>query len=111
MAIDWDREVLAPTMAVFGEDQPVLFTYRGGMTVALPDAVFDSAYREVVDLEDGGQSNTIRPCLGVRAALFLERAPKQNDTVYIASAGKTYVVTDPQPDGHGHIKLMLQEAA
>lgn len=118
--IDWDREVLGPTMAEFGEADPndpgnplnwPLYMPRGGTAFRLADAVFDAEYEEVdVDPGDGSQTTSRRPVLGVRLALFAV-APAQNDTVSIPSTGKTYLVRDVRTDGHGHAKLMLMETA
>lgn len=117
MSIDWDRLVLAPVMGLFGEGQASdqstwpIYTPRGLAPFALADAVFDAEYEQVdVNPEDGSASTSRRPVLGVRAALF-PRLPAQGDTVLIPSTGKTYVVRDVQPDGHGHAKLMLMETA
>lgn len=116
MAIDWDVEVLAPVMSVFGEGVPAdpasLPTYmpRGLPPFQLADAVFDSAYQRITELADGSTSNTASPVLGVRAALFAT-PPRQSDSVFIPSVGKMYGVTDVEPDGHGQIKLILIEVA
>lgn len=112
MAIDWDDLVLAPVMGVFGEDERTglpIYTPRGLPAFNLADAVFDAEYEQVdVNPDDGTTSTSRRPVLGVRVSLF-PRQPAQNDTVRIPSTGKTYVVRDVQPDGHGHAKLMLME--
>ena len=117
MAIDWDALVLAPVMAVFGEGDPAVpasqpfYTPRGLPGFPLADAVFDAEYEQIeINQADGSQSTTHRPVLGVRTSLF-PRPPAQNDKVFIPSTGKTYVVRDVQPDGHGHAKLMLMEMA
>lgn len=110
--IDWDAMLLAPVMSVFGEGVASdlstwpIYTPAGGAPFALPDAVFDRAYAEVTLDPEIGQVTNRKPCLGVRAALFAQ-PPAQGDTVYIPSVAVTYVVKEPQPDGHGHIKLML----
>lgn len=116
--IDWDREVLGPVMAEFGEADPTdpsnplswpLYTPRGGAGFRLADAVFDAEYEDVdVDPGDGSQTTNRRPVLGVRLALF-PVSPNQNDKVFIPSTGKIYMVRDVRPDGHGHAKLMLME--
>jgi hypothetical protein len=117
VAIDWDAEVLSPVMELFGEGDPVdpstwpTYTPRGLTGFQLADAVFDAEYEQVdVNPDDGTTSTSHRPVLGVRVSLF-PRKPAQNDTVFIPSVAKTYVVRDVQPDGHGHAKLMLMETA
>ncbi|KQN00566.1 hypothetical protein [Sphingomonas sp. Leaf25] len=110
--IDWDAELLAPVMAIFGEgeaSQPEtvpVYTPRGKAPFPLPDAVFDREYRSVDSLPDGSEATTIKPVLGVRAALFAI-PPKVNDTVIIPRGGGKFIVKDQQPDGHGHILLIL----
>ena len=118
MAIDWDAEVLSPVMSVFGEGKPgdpaslPLYTPRRLQPFRLADAVFDSEYQQVdVNPSDGTTSTNHLPVLGVRLALFPERPPVQNDSVYIPARGKTYLVTDVQPDGHGWALLRLMETA
>jgi len=113
MAIDWDTELLGPVMACFGEDETTglpVYTPQGLPAFELADAVFDAQYEQVVLDGEGSQQTTRRPVLGVRRSLF-PRDPAQNDTVYIPSVGKTYVVKNPEPDGHGHVLLMLMETA
>jgi len=116
MSIDWDALVLGPVMGIFGEGVSVddttwpLYTPRRLPGFRLADAVFDEQYEQVdVNPDDGTTSTTHLPVLGVRVSLF-PRPPAQNDKVMIPSTGKTYVVRDAQPDGHGYAKLMLMEA-
>lgn len=116
MAIDWDAELLAPVMAVFGEGDAgnpaswPIYTPRGLPAFALPGAVFDAAYQDVTVNDDQTTTTAQRPVLGVRTSLFAQ-LPAQNDKVFIPSTGKTYLVREPRPDGHGHALLMLMETA
>lgn len=116
MAIDWDAEILDPVMAVFGEGDPAidatlpLYTQSGNAPFRLKGAVFDSAYRKVTDLASGDVATSTSPVLGVRASLFVV-PPRVNDVVWIPSAGMNFGVVDVEPDGHGHILLILMEAA
>lgn len=116
MSIDWDAELLGPVMSVFGEGAPGVpsswptYTPRRGSAFQLPDAVFDEQYHRVVEQGDGSEVSTSTPVLGVRASLF-EQPPAQGDRVLIPSNGKTYRVADAQADGHGHVLLVLIEAA
>lgn len=115
MSIDWDDFVLTPLMGIFGEGVPAVeaslpfYTPRGRAGFRLPDAVFDEQYRRVVEQGDGSEVSTSTPVLGVRASLFAID-PAQGDRVLIPSSGKTYRIADVQPDGHGHILLILTEA-
>jgi hypothetical protein len=111
MAIDWDAVVLSPVMAIFGEGSGDVTYYPlatiGSAGFGLADAVFDEAH--TVTLMDGDQPvSTVMPCLGVRQALFADYAgePTQGAQVRITGKG-LYVVRDPQPDGHGHVLLLL----
>lgn len=125
MAIDWDSELLAPVMAELGEGRATdpsswpLYTWRGGFTLRLAGAVFDSQYRSTdIVVDDGTGANNAQPMLGVRSSLFL-RPPAQNDSVFIPATpmnrlpepGRTFLVRDAQADGHGHTKLLLMETA
>jgi len=114
MSIDWDDLVLGPVMGIFGESAEgaglPIYTPRGLPAIALADAVFDAQYEQVEIADDGSQSTTRRPVLGVRRSL-LPQDPRQNDTVYIPRTAKTYVVKEPRSDGHGHWLLMLMETA
>lgn len=109
--IDWDRLVLEPLEAVFGEGEQggeqIMYHPLYGDPYAI-DGVFDEAYRDA-DLIDGlVGANTTMPVLGVRLARF-QCPPKQNDQVVIPRTGKTYIIKDVQPDSHGSLKLMLGE--
>lgn len=112
MAIDWDAILLAPVMGVFGEGIPAvpsswpIYTPAGGIGFPLEDAVFDRAYAVVVLDGDGSEVTSRKPCLGVRRSLFAAD-PKQDDTVFIPSVPGSFIVKDVQPDGHGHVKLIL----
>lgn len=107
MAIDWDAEVLGPTIAVFGEDadKRPIYTASDAAPVEI-DGVFDEAYREVDLIDNGVGANTVMPVLGVRLIQFV-RPPRQNELITIPKVGKTYVIKDVRPDGHGWAKLML----
>lgn len=118
MAIDWDADLLAPVMAVFGEGSPAdqstwpLYTPQSAGAFRLPGAVFDQEYRRVVDLGDGTTETSSHPVLGVRDALFADRGikPAQGGVVYIPSVAQAFAVVDAQPDGHGHTLLILVQA-
>jgi hypothetical protein len=112
MSVDWDRFLLAPVMAVFGEDLLSASTLPRYMPAApgaaafdLVDAVFDREFQEIVMIDEVPNA-TMRPVLGVRLALFAA-PPVQNDKVFIPSVGVTYIVREVRPDGHGWAKLML----
>jgi len=107
MAVDWDKHVLAPTVAVFGEDQakrPV-YTASDAPPVEI-DGVFDEAYREVDLVDTGVGANTVMPVLGVRLVQFA-RDPRKGELIAIPGVAKEYVIKDVRPDGHGWAKLML----
>jgi hypothetical protein len=103
--IDWDKAVLGPVHAQFGE--PVTFMPARGMPFPI-EGVFDKAYLSVSPLGDGSMMTAAMPVLGVRLALFPSDAPPvQGDQLKILSAGTTYRVKEVQPDGHGEGKLLL----
>ena len=114
MPIDWDALVLAPAMRVFGEGDPTdqstwpIYKPKGLPPFPLADAVFDSAYLHTSVGPDAEPTTSRRPVLGVRLALF-PRAPAQYDEVQIVAGPGigTYVITDPETDGHGHALLVM----
>lgn len=105
MAVDWDAQVLNPLIGIFG--QPVIYTLQRGAAFTL-NGVFDRYHTEVtLDPSQGVPVSTFKPVLGVRAADFpANTTPTPGDTLMVANA--KWLVTDTQPDGHGHIKLMLK---
>jgi len=120
MAIDWDADVLGPVMSIFGEGTTgvpaslPIYRPRSAGPFTLTDAVFDAQYQRLVPQGDGSEISTSSPALGVRAAVFTAAGrplPAQGDRVLIPSTGKLYKVVDIQPDSHGHIVLVLVEAA
>jgi hypothetical protein len=109
MSIDWDTNLLGPVMAVFGGG--VNYRPRSGAAFDIADAVFDAQYTYVAkDPQTGDDVTTTSPVLGVRSILF-STPPKQNDSVLIKASGILYVVKDVLPDGHGHIRLLLNKKA
>lgn len=106
MPIDWDAEVLAPTVGTFGEDA----TYMPQGAPAFPLwGVFDEAFKDVANL-DPLEANTVMPVIGVRLSQ-MPVMPQQNDQIRIASVSRLYFVIDVKPDGHGWAKLMLGDTA
>lgn len=112
MAIDWDQNVLAPLMSVFGEDvQPTYRPQAGGSF--LIDAVFDQPFKGLVISADGEPNiATSQPTIGVRLAQFVAD-PLKGDKVDITVKGHvvTFMVADVQPDGKGFAVLPLLLAA
>ena len=109
MAIDWDASVLAPLVAVFGEDQDKRPTYTpqlSGVPFAI-DGVFDNPYKGLAIDPDGLPVIATRePCIGVRLAQFAV-PPVKGDRILIPSVSQAYLVSDVHPDGKGWAKLML----
>ena len=105
--IDWDEIVLGPIMTVFGqEDGDIVFLPATGGQIALPGAVFNQHYLSVHMDHSGNPVSTIKPAIGVRAALFTQ-PPKQNDRIRFVSTGLTYAVNNVEDDGLGHLNLTL----
>lgn len=100
--IDWDKNVIAPTVGVFGE--PVNYMPKFGAAFLL-NGIFDEAYQEV-DLSGGTAVMSATPVLGVRTGDFLQ-PPKQGDQLTILRTGATYIVKKPEPDSHGSVLLKL----
>lgn len=121
--IDWDALVIGPAVAVFGElvlYQPKAPRWPGGPLVSsglqLPViGVFDAEYLELSPLAIGemiGMPSNIgstRPVLGVQMSQF-PVPPAQGDLLLVAATGQAFVVAEVRADGHGHAKLLLNEA-
>ena len=109
--VDWDADVLGPVMAVFGEDQAVTYRPRAGAPFTLADAVYDAQYGVVaVDPRDGVETTSRTPALGVRASAFAS-PPLVNDAVDVPRAATRFIVKNVMADSHGHILLLLGNAA
>jgi hypothetical protein len=111
--IDLDRLVLGPAMRVFGEEgqgYPIaIYTPAGQSSFELREVVFDIASNEIKFDNDGTPLTTVRPTCGVRLALFPGGStPAQGDQIQLR--GKVYDVAEVRPDGHGHARLMLNQA-
>jgi hypothetical protein len=110
LALDFDRLLHAPISAIFGEsghgaDLPVYLPQSGAPYPV--DGIFDNAYTEP-DLISGLSPNTVENVFGASLAQF-QAAPIQGDRITITRLGKTYLVRDVQPDGHGWLLLKLNE--
>jgi len=105
MPINWDALLLSGVMGIFGE--PISYTPRGGAPIVITDAVFDEESADIAIGEDAQMSTQRKPICGIRVAA-LGQAAAQNDTVTRTSTGLAYIVKDVIPDGHGHVKLVLQ---
>lgn len=108
--IDWDGAVLGPLMSVFGQEgDEIVFLPAAGAEVALPGAVFNEHYVAIRFDREGNEVATVKPALGVRAALFAS-PPKQGDRIRFGSTGAEYVVANVEDDGLGHLNLVLNKA-
>ncbi|MEX3690818.1 hypothetical protein AB3X91_11765 [Paraburkholderia sp. BR14263] len=111
--IDWDGVLLGPVEGVFG--QPAVYQTADGRSFPL-NGVFDEAFTDV-DVVNGEQVTTTKPCYGFRVA-SLPVPPRQKDKLFIPSApgaplvDTTYVIKKaPQIDGHGWCLLKLNVAS
>lgn len=104
MSIDWDAVLLAPVDGVFGE----AFTFIPKIGAQYPGTgVFDEAYRQI-DLAGGEAVTTECPVLGIRTSQCAVPLT-QGDQVLRAKTGVIYTIREPQDDGHGWAKLLLNE--
>jgi hypothetical protein len=104
--IDFDRYVLTPALATFG--QTVLYFPGIGQAFSML-AVFDERYREVT-FRDGLEVVETRPTLGFRVAVLPNgRLPMLGDVFSVQ--GRYYAVASPaEADGKGHCKVALRFA-
>lgn len=102
--IDWDTLLHLPMMKVFGEQSRVPYTSLGGWSGTV-DGIFDEgahAVRVVVDPE----VNEVRPLLGIRLSQFpYSYDPRNAKGDSFIVKGRTYIVKDGKPDGHGWAQL------
>lgn len=108
MTIDWDKHVLGPCEAVFGEDlDSITYSPAGGQAFDTT-GIFIESYREVNGIADAVPMNSELSVLDMRLARFpAGRFPAQGDQVTVHRVASTYVVRDVRPDGHGSAKLLL----
>jgi len=122
MPIDWEGKVGAPTVAVFGD--PALYVPASEAPAFDVVGVFDDQFRGTVIVTDGDpHTSDSLPVFGVNSRQFLptdgdpgRAMPVQNDKIVFPAgtkwfSGKSYLVTEPRPDGHGVFHLALNEAA
>jgi hypothetical protein len=104
MAVDLDALTSAAVLKAFGVAGRVLYRRRDRTTFWI-DGVFDRYQIEAMG-EDGAPFSIKKTVLGLRAVDFPPRvAPAAGDQVQIL--GKTFDITDVQPDGLGWIALPL----
>lgn len=111
MGVDWDKVLIGPIIAVFGD--PVASYTPAGANAPVSavggsaiTGVFDEAYIDQNGI-DGPEANTAKPVLGVQLSQF-SVPPAQDDVIQIAAGGTTYIVRDVRPDGKGWALLLLQ---
>lgn len=106
MAIDWDALVLAPCMAVFAEPAGAMVSWAGGAPLLITDAVFDRQHVEIQFGDGRAPLSGVYPTLGIRQAALPDGvSPRQLDLVVVRD--EEFAVVDVQPDGAGHILLIL----
>ncbi|WP_323169770.1 head-tail joining protein [Pantoea agglomerans] len=109
MSVDWDRELLSPLQAEFGEAVNYQPAHGAAFDIS---GIFDRPYTQEVeplDADDPG-INTTHAVLGVRDGEFIaagQTLPQQGDRLYVPSVSTLFVVADVQPDSHGGRKLVL----
>lgn len=120
MAIDWEKEVGAPTVAVFGE--PATFIPASDAPSFEIIGVFDDGFRPSIIIDPMAPTTDSLPMIGVNAAQFApsdavptKALPVQNDRVSFPAGpykhnGKVYYVREPRSDEHGVWHLALNEA-
>ncbi|MBU6246464.1 MAG: hypothetical protein KGN77_01810 [Xanthomonadaceae bacterium] len=105
MTIDFDTLVLGPCMDAFGE--PVVWMPAVGGASVSTTGVFDAFYKEIA--EAGAEVGTAitRTFLGVRAS-SLPSLPVENDTFFLPNRNATYIVSEADSDGIGHLRIFLR---
>lgn len=108
--VDWDALVNGPCLDVFGETPELRPSYvpPGGGVPVFFDAAFDDAYVAILEGAEGPEVTTIQPILGVRLAQFAAGHPRQDGQVTVPRVGKTFLISNVEPDGKGWALLRLQ---
>lgn len=113
MAVDFDATVLAACMGAFGEQtpggKPTIWYMPGHTTGYAVEGVFDEAYLEI-KYEGETPVGSRRPMVGVRASAFRSSGAPPCRGELFRIRDTLYSVAEVHPDGHGHLKIYLQEA-
>ncbi|HZU64976.1 MAG TPA: hypothetical protein VFF98_14920 [Novosphingobium sp.] len=97
--------VLSPVMGIFGSG--IVFVPAGLTPIPLPDAVLDEEASVTVPGDDGMAITVQKPVVGIRVAALGGYVPQQGDRVIDQASGRTYIVSNPLSDGHGHVLCHL----
>lgn len=100
---DWIAAVDGRVVETFRDE--AIYTPAGGGPVTL-SCVFDRSYQLAADVGGPGVSTTA-PAAFFRLADLPGDPPPYGD---LQVRGVDYRVTEPKPDGHGGVLLVLQEA-
>jgi len=107
--IDWDRLVLAPCEAAFGEH--VIYLANDGRVIAgTPEDPLRGVYNDrfaVTKFENDQEVHTAHPMVSIRAS----RVPKPPvQTEFFRIRGLLYAVTEVEADGMGDLRIHLRAA-
>jgi hypothetical protein len=105
MINDLANRALNAVVRTMGEREPVVYRQRGEAHEVR--GVFQAGHVGL-DPETGVQVRSTQPVLLISQA-DLPIKPKQGDEVDVR--GVTYLVRDPQPDGHQGVLLMLHRTS
>lgn len=108
MAVDFDKLVIGPCTAIFGD--PVTYSPAAGDPPFAITGVYNDAYVEVETTGDGPPVTSSYPVLGVQLSQFaaLGRAtPVQGDGLTLDKTGESFDVREVRPDGKGAALLLL----
>jgi hypothetical protein len=113
VAIDWEGEVGAPTVEVFGE---AIQYYPGDGAPPFPlVGVFDEGYRETTIIDGLSYTSDAMPVIGINEGQFRSNTYRAapNDMLQLTDPdspnfGNKFMVKEVRPDSHGVQKLMLQ---
>jgi hypothetical protein len=103
--IDWSAVVLAPVMAVFGEE--VRYMPAAGAPFTIKHGVFDAGFAPV-DPFSAPAVLSSHPVLGILLSEFppgFDAKEAQGDRFTVMASGITYIVKAGEPDSHGHALL------
>lgn len=111
--MNWEKlsnRMLVTTLKTFSVKSHAIIYMRDGVSVGLPNAVFDKNF-VTVDPGTGAHVTSTNPMLGVALADLPGGKSQNGDFVSVTEDGvpTVYKVVDGNQDSEGHTKLILQK--
>lgn len=108
MSVDFDTLVLAPVLGIFGDPCQYVPAQRANPVPIT--GVFEEFHRTINVSGDGAAVEDSRAVLGVRLADFPTTDGPALEELVQTSDGRWWSIDNIEPDGVGHLKLILKLA-